>query len=79
MVIGIGLFGLLAASLASFMIEKDIEKELDPQMVQIDERLSRIETLLGNLQPIESGQELEEASENVQSQLPARGAGRRPD
>jgi hypothetical protein len=61
------------------MIEKDIEKELDPQMVQIDERLSRIETLLGNLQPIESGQELEEASENVQSQLPARGAGRRPD
>ena len=50
MVVGIGLFGLLAASLASFMIEKDIEKELDPQIVQIDERLTRIETLLGNLQ-----------------------------
>ena len=49
MVIGIGLFGLLAASLASFMIEKDIEKGLDPQMVQIEERLSRIETLLENL------------------------------
>jgi hypothetical protein len=37
MVIGIGLFGLLAASLASFMIEKDIENELDPHMVQIDD------------------------------------------
>jgi hypothetical protein len=51
MVIGIGLFGLLAASLASFMVEKDIGKELYPQMAQIDERLARIETLLGNLQP----------------------------
>lgn len=28
MIIGIGLFGLLAASLASLLIEKDIEKEL---------------------------------------------------
>jgi voltage-gated potassium channel len=79
MVIGIGLFGLLAASLASFMIEKDIEKELDPQMVQIDDRLSRIETLLGNLQPTASGKDLEETSESVRSQLPARGSGRRPD
>jgi len=51
MVIGIGLFGLLAASLASFMIEKDIEKEIDPQMAQIDERLTRIESLLENIQP----------------------------
>lgn len=51
MVIGIGLFGLLAASLASFMIEKDIEKELDPQMVQIEKRLTRIESLLENIQP----------------------------
>jgi hypothetical protein len=33
------------------MVEKDIGKELDPQMAQIDERLARIETLLGNLQP----------------------------
>lgn len=74
MVIGIGLFGLLAASLASFMIEKDIEKELDPQMVQIDERLSRIETLLGNLQPTASEKDLEGTSENVRSQLPTRGS-----
>ena len=29
---------------------KDLEKELDPQMAQIDERLSRIEALLENLQ-----------------------------
>jgi len=27
------------------------DKELDPQIVQIDERLTRIETLLGHLQP----------------------------
>jgi hypothetical protein len=33
--------------------EKDLEKELDPQMAQIDERLSRIEALLENLQPRE--------------------------
>ncbi len=74
MVIGIGLFGLLAASLASFMIEKDIEKKLDPQMVQIDERLSRIETLLGNLQPTASEKDLEGTSENVRSQFPTRGS-----
>jgi hypothetical protein len=29
---GIGLFGLLAASLASFLVKKDLEKEIDPQM-----------------------------------------------
>lgn len=42
MVLGIGLFGLLAASLAPFLIEKDLEKELDPQMDRIEERLNRI-------------------------------------
>jgi voltage-gated potassium channel len=55
MVLGIGLFGLLAASLASFLVEKDIEKDLDPQMAQIDDRLSRIEALLKNLQPVDEG------------------------
>jgi hypothetical protein len=45
--------GLLAASLASFFVERDIEKELDPQMAEIDERLKRIEQLLQNLQPSE--------------------------
>ena len=31
MILGIGLFGLLAASLASFVVEKDFEMELDPR------------------------------------------------
>ena len=31
--------------------EKDLEKELDPQMAQIDERLSRIEALLETCSP----------------------------
>jgi voltage-gated potassium channel len=51
MIIGIGLFGLLAASLASFLVEKDIEKEIDPQIAEIRERLGRMERLLEKLQP----------------------------
>jgi voltage-gated potassium channel len=51
MILGIGLFGLLAASLASLLVEKDLEKELDPQMAQLDSRLARIEALLENMQP----------------------------
>jgi voltage-gated potassium channel len=51
MFLGIGLFGLLAASLASFLVEKDLEKEIDPQIAEISERLGRIEGLLENLQP----------------------------
>ena len=46
MILGIGLFGLLAASMASFLIEKDREKEIDPQISEISERLERIEGLL---------------------------------
>lgn len=46
MILGIGLFGLLAASLASLLIEKDLEREVDPQMSEITERLERIERLL---------------------------------
>jgi hypothetical protein len=30
MILGIGLFGLLAASLASLLVEKDLEREIDP-------------------------------------------------
>jgi voltage-gated potassium channel len=56
MILGIGLFGLLAASLASFFVERDIGKEIDPQIAQIDERLARIERLLENLQPSSDGQ-----------------------
>ena len=51
MVLGIALFGLLAASLASFFVERDIERGLDPQMAEMDERLKRMERLLENLQP----------------------------
>jgi voltage-gated potassium channel len=47
MILGIGLFGLLAATLASFLVEKDLEKkEVDPQIVEMAERLERIERLL---------------------------------
>jgi voltage-gated potassium channel len=46
MVLGIGLFGLLAASLASLLVEKDLEKQIDPQIAEIGERLERIERLL---------------------------------
>jgi voltage-gated potassium channel len=50
MILGIGLFGLLAASLASFLVEKDLDKEINPQMAAIEERLERIERLLQSLQ-----------------------------
>jgi len=46
MILGIGLFGLLAASLASLLVEKDLEREIDPQISQMNERLERIEGLL---------------------------------
>jgi voltage-gated potassium channel len=59
MFLGIGLFGLLAASLASFLIEKDREKEIDPQIAAIDERLDRIERLLKRQQGASSAREAE--------------------
>jgi len=46
MILGIGLFGLLAASLASLLVEKDLEREIDPQISDMNERLERIEGLL---------------------------------
>jgi voltage-gated potassium channel len=46
MILGIGLFGLLAASLASLLIEKNLEREMDPQLSEIGDRLERIERLL---------------------------------
>lgn len=58
MILGIGLFGLLAASLASFLIEKDLEKEIDPQISEMDARLKRIEQLLEKLR--RSGESLHE-------------------
>ena len=51
MTLGIGLFGLLAASLASLLVEKDLEKQIDPQIAEIGERLERIERLLEQQHP----------------------------
>lgn len=47
MVIGIALFGFLAGSIASFFVESDEEQKLDPQLAEINERLARVEDLLG--------------------------------
>jgi voltage-gated potassium channel len=55
MILGIGLFGLLAASLASFFVEKDLEKEIDPQIAEMNDRLGRIERLLEGLHQEEAG------------------------
>jgi voltage-gated potassium channel len=55
MILGIGLFGLLAASLASLLVEKDLEKQIDPQIAEIGERLERMEELLEKLQPRDDG------------------------
>jgi len=63
MILGIGLFGLLAASLASLLVEKDLERELDPQIAQLDSRLARIEALLESLQPVATEEKEQTASE----------------
>jgi voltage-gated potassium channel len=67
MILGIGLFGLLAASLASLLIEKDLERELDPQIAEIDERLKRMERLLENLQPDKGTTDDRQAQESDQA------------
>jgi hypothetical protein len=56
MILGIGLLGLLAASMASFLIETGREKEIDPQMSEIDERVKRIEALLEGMHPWSNGE-----------------------
>ena len=66
MILGIGLFGLLAASLASLLVEKDLETELDPQLAAMDDRLERIERLLERLQP----DDVTSAGREVQVQEP---------
>jgi voltage-gated potassium channel len=55
MILGIGLFGLLADSLASLLVEKDLDRELDPQIAEINEKLARMERLLEKLQPSDEG------------------------
>ena len=44
--LGIALFGLLAATFSSFMIEGDQYRDIDPQLREISERLARIEEAL---------------------------------
>lgn len=58
MFVGVGIFGLLAASLASFFIERDLEQgqeqqqiQGDPRLEEITARLERIERLLSNGSP----------------------------
>jgi voltage-gated potassium channel len=46
MVLGIGLFGVLAATISAFFVRRDVTSEVDPQLVAIEERLERIERLL---------------------------------
>jgi voltage-gated potassium channel len=52
MFVGVGIFGLLAASLASFFIERSLKQddreggETDAQLADIASRLERIERLL---------------------------------
>lgn len=46
MIVGIALFGFVAGSLASFLVEQDEESHVDPQLREINERLQRIEAEL---------------------------------
>lgn len=46
MVLGIGLFGVLAATISAFFVKKDLSSDVDPQLTAIEERLERIEQLL---------------------------------
>jgi voltage-gated potassium channel len=49
MFFGIGLFGLIAASLASFFLGRKREEEADPMVADLRARLDRIESVLGRL------------------------------
>jgi voltage-gated potassium channel len=52
MLVGVGLFGLLAASLASFLIERGHEAEVTPEGIGLEviaARLERIEQRLDDL------------------------------
>jgi len=55
MLVGVGIFGLLAASLASFLIERDQEHASDPHHDELVERLERIEQRLAQMQIPEDG------------------------
>ncbi len=46
MVLGIGLFGVLAATVSAFFVKRDVASDVDPHLAAIEERLERIERLL---------------------------------
>jgi voltage-gated potassium channel len=46
MVLGIGLFGVLAATVSAFFVKRDVSSGVDPQLAALEERLERIESLL---------------------------------
>jgi hypothetical protein len=55
--------------LASLLVEQDIERELDPQMDRIEERLSGIDLLLEGLQPSSNGERDHPAAERSADQV----------
>jgi voltage-gated potassium channel len=55
MVLGIALFGLLAASVSAMFIRKDVSKDVDPQLEEMSARLARIEATLDELRASRSG------------------------
>jgi voltage-gated potassium channel len=51
MVLGIGLFGVLAATISAFFVKEDVSSDVDPQLAAIEDRLERIEQLLASKEP----------------------------
>src|SRR5262249_54651349 len=49
MVLGIGLFGFIAASVSAMFVRKDVSNEVDPQLDEIGARLDRIEQALAEV------------------------------
>jgi voltage-gated potassium channel len=49
MVLGIALFGFIAASVSAMFVRKDVSKDVDPQLDEIGSRLDRIEQRLVEL------------------------------
>lgn len=57
MILGVGIFGLLAASMASFFIERRVEEETEPQLNEILDRLKRIDESLREVDRVKGRKE----------------------
>jgi voltage-gated potassium channel len=68
MMFGLGVFGLLAASFASFFVGEREEEELDPKLNEALERLARIEAVLERLEPKPAEAPSPEAHPDVSAQ-----------